>query len=64
MYTAENIPLLTLELPEKDKFIVEILDTWNMETLPLEGEFSGRVTIPLPDRAYIGIRAIKQTNEK
>jgi len=55
---------LTLELPEKKNFTVEILDTWNMETLPLEGEFSGRVTIPLPDKAYIGIRAIKQTKEK
>jgi len=64
MYTAENVPTLTLELPEKKIFTVEILDTWNMETLPLEGEFSGRVTIPLPDKAYIGIRAIKQTKEK
>jgi len=34
-----------------------------METLPLDGDFSGRVTIPLPDKAYIGIRAVKQINE-
>jgi hypothetical protein len=57
MYTAENVPSLSLELPDNNVFKIEILDTWNMEINPLDGEFSGKVTVPLPDKPYIGIRA-------
>jgi len=46
-----------LYLPQKIKFHLEIIDTWNMTVTPVEGEFSGRTEIQLPGTPLIAVRA-------
>jgi len=49
-------------LPREYQFRLEIIDAWNMTIIPLDGQFSGRVEIPLPGLPYIAVRAIRIGN--
>lgn len=46
----------TFILPEDKKYTLEVIDTWNMTIEKLEGEFSGRFRIRLPQRPYMAVR--------
>ena len=59
-YIAENVESIQLKLPDKQEFKIEVLDTWNMTIEEMEGDYNGEVTVPLPDKPYIGIRVTKR----
>lgn len=46
-----------LYLPENKKYRVEVIDAWNMSIEKMQGEFSGKASIPLPQKAYMAVRA-------
>jgi hypothetical protein len=46
----------TIDLPEGNKFLIDVIDTWNM-TVEEKGSYSGKVMIEIPDKKYIAIRA-------
>ncbi|MFC2124970.1 DUF5060 domain-containing protein [Bacteroidota bacterium] len=48
-----------IELPERHNYRLDVFDTWNMNIIPLEGKYIGRVLVPLPGKPYIAIRAIR-----
>jgi hypothetical protein len=48
-----------LNLPEKSKYTIEIIDAWNMTITPVEGEFSGRSLVVLPQKPFTGLRITK-----
>ena len=57
MYFGINQPYFKeINLPESDKFEVEIIDTWEMTITPLPGEYSGKCRIELPAKQYIALR--------
>lgn len=47
-----------LNLPQDEKYTVEVIDTWNM-TVETVGVYSGTCRIPLPSRQYMAIRVQK-----
>ncbi len=47
-----------LFLHENKKYEIEVIDTWNMTIEKLEGYFSGKTQITLPEKPYIAVRAI------
>ena len=47
----------TLDLPEGDNYQIEVIDTWEMTITPIDGVFRGRVTIDLPGKPYLAMRA-------
>ena len=47
---------MVIDLPKEKEYKVEIIDTWNMEITPLEGTFSGKCLINLPERIMTAIR--------
>ncbi len=46
-------------LPHRNRYLVEVVDTWNMERRVLDGEYSGITEIPLPQKTYIAVFARK-----
>ena len=46
-----------LHLSKDKKYIVEIIDAWEMTTTKLEKEYSGTTEIELPQKPYMAIRA-------
>jgi hypothetical protein len=48
-----------IDLPEGTRFIIEVIDVWELTITPLEGTFSGRSEIPLPGKPYIALRIRK-----
>ena len=48
-----------VNLPENSKYKVEIIDGWNMTITPIEGEFSGKSLIQLPQKPFTAIRFTK-----
>ncbi len=46
-------------LPEKTRFKIEIIDTWNMTINQIPGDFSGLTEIPLTGKPYFAIRATR-----
>lgn len=48
-----------INLPEKSRYTIEIIDAWNMTITPVEGEFSGRSLVVLPQKPFTGLRIIK-----
>lgn len=46
-----------LRLPEDKKYQIEVIDAWNMTIEKVDGEYSGVVKIPLPQRPYMAVRA-------
>jgi hypothetical protein len=49
----------TFELPEGTAYRVDVIDTWEMTILPLDGHFEGRFKIELPGKPYIAVRLRK-----
>ncbi len=49
----------TLQLPANSQFKIEIIDTWEMTILPVEGVFEGNVTFDLPGKPYMAVRVQK-----
>jgi hypothetical protein len=47
----------TLDLSEGDNYQIEVIDTWEMTITPIDGVFHGRVTIDLPGKPYLAMRA-------
>jgi len=43
-------------LPDNTKFRIEVIDTWNMEIMPIDGTFSGNVEIPMPGKPWMAVR--------
>lgn len=48
-----------IDLPEDGEFSIDVIDTWNMTIIPLEGPRKGKVKVDLPGRPFIAIRAIR-----
>ncbi|MFO7852902.1 MAG: DUF5605 domain-containing protein [Bacteroidota bacterium] len=57
-FGKDTDPSKTFTLPEKSKFHVDLIDTWNM-TIEERGSYSGRFTIVIPENQYIAIRIYK-----
>lgn len=47
---------VTLDLPDTGEYRADVIDTWEMTVMPLEGAFRGRKTIQLPTRPYLALR--------
>lgn len=45
-----------LQLPEDKKYTIEVIDAWDMTIKKLEGTFSGKTQIPLPEKSYMAVR--------
>lgn len=52
-----------LKLPEDIEFRLEVIDAWEMTITPVEGTFSGRTQIPLPEKPYMAVRATAIKNQ-
>lgn len=50
---------LIVNLPEDVKFTAEVINTWEMTITPIDGQFSGRASIPLPAQPYLAVRMLK-----
>ena len=48
-----------LNLPEKSKYLVEIINAWDMTITPVNGEFSGKSLIQLPQKPFTALRITK-----
>ena len=48
-----------LNLSEEKEYEVEVIDVWDMQVKKLEGNFSGRTIVPLPQKPYMAVRAIE-----
>ncbi|HYW94502.1 MAG TPA: DUF5605 domain-containing protein, partial [Bacteroidales bacterium] len=60
-YFNEDSPTgWTFDLPGKRSYRVELIDTWNMTSDTLEGEYSGRFTIDLPGRKYMAVKILRK----
>jgi hypothetical protein len=46
----------TFHLPHDRKYRAEVIDAWGMTVTAVEGEFSGRFTLPLPSREHTAVR--------
>jgi len=46
-----------LHLPEAKQYAIDIIDTWEMTIVTLEGVYSGDVEIKLPGKPYVAVRA-------
>lgn len=56
-YTGTSQPRhYAFDLPDTHTYHAEVIDTWNMTTTPVEGEFRGRFDVPLPGRPYLAVR--------
>ncbi|WP_338553614.1 DUF5605 domain-containing protein [Paenibacillus sp. KS-LC4] len=49
----------SLTLPEGAAFRIDLIDTWEMSISPLEGEFTGECSVPLPGIPYQALRIRK-----
>ncbi len=59
VYNAVSRDSLELELTSDENYTVDVIDTWNMEVIPMEGTYSGRTWVVLPDKPYLAVRAKK-----
>lgn len=46
-------------LPDNVNFRIEVIDTWNMEIVPQEGIYSGKVEINMPGKPWMAVRITK-----
>ena len=59
-YFGEHQPLRwSIGLPEKGKYKIDVIDTWNMTITPLEKMYEGKYEVPLPGKPYIALRVRK-----
>jgi hypothetical protein len=49
----------TFDLPAENRYRVDIIDTWGMTMMPLEGTFEGRFKVGLPGKPYLAVRIRK-----
>ena len=49
----------TFDLPKEANYRIEIVDTWEMTIVPLEGLFQGKSTVDLPGKPYMAVRITK-----
>ena len=49
-----------LDLPQNNKYKIEIIDTWNMTVTLLEGIFEGKVKVDMPGKPYIALHIFKK----
>ncbi len=47
-----------LELPENKQYTIEVIDAWEMTIKKLDGTFSGKTKIPLPEKSYMAVRIV------
>ncbi len=45
------------QFPQGQKYVVDVIDTWQMTVERLPGTFAGEARIPLPGREFVAIRA-------
>ncbi|MBJ2168103.1 MAG: DUF5060 domain-containing protein [Muribaculaceae bacterium] len=59
IYTGRDIHCqMMLELPEDHDYEITLIDTWNMQIIPVEGLFRGRSIVPIRESPYMAIMAI------
>lgn len=59
-YFGERQPIeRDIELPEAHKYLIDVIDTWNMSITRLDGEYSGITTVPLAGNPWMAVRAIR-----
>ncbi|BCZ45320.1 hypothetical protein psyc5s11_13870 [Clostridium gelidum] len=59
-YFSFNQPAFrTFNMPQGNRYKVDILDTWDMTIKELEGTYSGEFSIDMPGKQYIAVRMIK-----
>ena len=59
-YLGDRQPAsVELDLPGDAQYRVELIDTFAMTVEELRGRFSGRCTIPLPQRPYLALRGVR-----
>ncbi len=46
----------TFDLPEGNRYQIEVIDTWEMTVNPIEGTFAGRSKVALPGKPYLAVR--------
>lgn len=46
-------------LPENSKYKIEIINAWDMTITPVNGEFSGKSLIQLPQKPFTALRITK-----
>ncbi len=51
-----------LDLPEEHRFIIDVIDTWEMNVQRACGSFSGKCQIELPGKPYVALRIVRQTD--
>ncbi|UQZ81782.1 Putative endoglucanase [Paenibacillus konkukensis] len=50
-----------VDLPDDAQFNIQLLDTWTMESVPLDGTFTGSCRVELPGKPYMGLLITKLT---
>ena len=58
-YTLDQPRSTILNLPEGAEFQIEIIDAWGMTITPVEGKFSGRCMVELPQKTMTALRITK-----
>lgn len=56
-YDIQSFSEISLQLPEKRKYRVEVLDTWNMTRKEVLSGVNGQVVVELPGREYMAVLA-------
>lgn len=61
IYFNDDQPRATvLNLPKTSSYRIEVIDTWNMTITPVDGYYSGRSLVVLPQKPYTALRIIRQ----
>lgn len=53
---------MVLELPDDSDYEISLIDTWNMNVIPVEGRFRGRSIVPIKELPYMAIIITAVTN--
>jgi hypothetical protein len=60
IYFNDAQPSFTIvELPEKESYNVDVIDTWNMIINRLDKTYSGKCIIDLPSKPYMALRIVR-----
>lgn len=58
-FNRDQLRSMVFDLPKDAAFKVEIIDAWNMTIQPVEGKFTGRCMIELPQKPMTAVRFTK-----
>lgn len=58
-YNLDQPRSQVVNLPGNSSYRIEIIDAWNMTITPVEGEFSGKSLVELPQKPFTALRIIK-----